>query len=192
MSFSFYILRGEYAKEALQHHICPLTVYFHCLAKGAVTGIHLNIVLIFHSVTNNDLLCDIQSLFIFIILNILGIVNLLSMVGQGLAEVHLMISYKPFYQTLFRKNITEYQLIYNYGFSANTLHRMKHGRNITLFAPFQNVILPILSPIILTKHKHKLTEPLKFSLLRQIRFLNYFSGRHCLMYTMKGCLSRPM
>ena len=43
-----------------------------------------------------------------------------------------MISYKPFYQTLFRKNITEYQLIYNYGFSANTLHRMKHGRNITL------------------------------------------------------------
>ena len=43
-----------------------------------------------------------------------------------------MISYKPFYQTLFRKNITEYQLIYNYGFSSNTLHRMKHGRNITL------------------------------------------------------------
>ena len=30
------------------------------------------------------------------------------------------------------QNITEYQLIYNYGFSANTLHRMKHGRNITL------------------------------------------------------------
>lgn len=43
-----------------------------------------------------------------------------------------MISYEPFYQTLFRKNITEYQLIYNFGFSANTLHRMKHGRNITL------------------------------------------------------------
>lgn len=43
-----------------------------------------------------------------------------------------MISDEPFYQTLFRKNITEYQLIYNFGFSANTLHRMKHGRNITL------------------------------------------------------------
>ena len=54
------------------------------------------------------------------------------MVGWGLAEVHFMISYEPFYQTLFRKNITEYQLIYNFGFSANTLHRMKHGRNITL------------------------------------------------------------
>lgn len=43
-----------------------------------------------------------------------------------------MISYDPFYKTLLKKDITEYQLIFKYGFSANILHRMKHGQNITL------------------------------------------------------------
>lgn len=42
-----------------------------------------------------------------------------------------MISYVPFYQTLMRKNITEYQLIYKEGISANTLYRMKQGLPIT-------------------------------------------------------------
>ena len=37
-----------------------------------------------------------------------------------------MISYQPFYQTLVKRNITEYHLIYKEGLSANTLHRMKH------------------------------------------------------------------
>ena len=42
-----------------------------------------------------------------------------------------MISYKPFYETLFRKNVTEYNLIYKQGFSANTLHRIRQGKNIS-------------------------------------------------------------
>jgi len=42
-----------------------------------------------------------------------------------------MISYEPFYNTLFKKGITEYQLIYKQGLSANTLHRMKHGKAIS-------------------------------------------------------------
>lgn len=42
-----------------------------------------------------------------------------------------MISYEPFYETLFRKNITEYNLIYKQGFSANPLHRMKKGKPIS-------------------------------------------------------------
>lgn len=41
-----------------------------------------------------------------------------------------MISYKPFYDTLFRKGITEYHLIFKQGFSANTFHRMKKGEAI--------------------------------------------------------------
>ena len=41
-----------------------------------------------------------------------------------------MISYKPFYETLFKKGITEYNLIFKQGFSANTLHRMKKGEAI--------------------------------------------------------------
>lgn len=41
-----------------------------------------------------------------------------------------MITYKPFYETLFRKGITEYQLIFKHGFSANTLYRMKKGEAI--------------------------------------------------------------
>ena len=42
-----------------------------------------------------------------------------------------MISYAPFYETLFQKNITEYHLIYKQGFSANTLHRIKQGKAIS-------------------------------------------------------------
>ena len=46
--------------------------------------------------------------------------------------VIIMICYGPFYKTLIKKDIPEYQLIFRYGFSANILHRMKHGKNITL------------------------------------------------------------
>ena len=42
-----------------------------------------------------------------------------------------MISYSPFYKTLFEKGITEYNLIFKQGFSANTLHRMKKGEAIS-------------------------------------------------------------
>ena len=42
-----------------------------------------------------------------------------------------MISYKPYYETLFKKGITEYHLIYRQGLSANTIHRMKHGEAIS-------------------------------------------------------------
>ena len=42
-----------------------------------------------------------------------------------------MISYEPFYETLYKKNITEYNLIYKQGFSANTLHRIRKGMHIS-------------------------------------------------------------
>ena len=42
-----------------------------------------------------------------------------------------MISYRPFYDTLLRKGVTEYHLIYKQGMSANTIHRMKHGMAIS-------------------------------------------------------------
>ena len=42
-----------------------------------------------------------------------------------------MISYKPFYKTLLLKDKTEYNLIYKEGFSANTIHRIKHGKDIS-------------------------------------------------------------
>lgn len=42
-----------------------------------------------------------------------------------------MISYEPFYETLFKKNMTEYELIFKHGISANTLYRMKKGEAIT-------------------------------------------------------------
>lgn len=45
--------------------------------------------------------------------------------------VMCMISYEPFYQTLYRKGITEYHLIFKQGVPANTLHRMKHGKAIS-------------------------------------------------------------
>ena len=45
--------------------------------------------------------------------------------------VIIVISYKPFYETLYKKGITEYHLIFKEGFSANTLHRMKKGEAIS-------------------------------------------------------------
>ena len=42
-----------------------------------------------------------------------------------------MISYRPFYETLFKKNVTVYHLIYHEGFSANTFYRMKQGKDIS-------------------------------------------------------------
>ena len=42
-----------------------------------------------------------------------------------------MISYRPFYETLFKKGITEYNLIFKQGFSANTFHRMRKGEAIS-------------------------------------------------------------
>ena len=45
--------------------------------------------------------------------------------------VIILISYKPFYDTLFKKGITEYNLIFKQGFSASTLHRIKKGAAIS-------------------------------------------------------------
>jgi DNA-binding Xre family transcriptional regulator len=45
--------------------------------------------------------------------------------------VFILITYKPFYNTLYKKGITEYELIFKHGLSANTLHRMKKGEAIT-------------------------------------------------------------
>lgn len=42
-----------------------------------------------------------------------------------------MISYKPFYETLAKRGITEYELIFKQGISSNTIYRMKQGKPIT-------------------------------------------------------------
>ena len=73
--------------------------------------------------------CRIQ-VTMLIVLNILNIVNELSVLTSSY-EVVCMISYQSFYNTLFKKGITEYQLIHVHGISANTLHRMKKGEPIT-------------------------------------------------------------
>ena len=43
-----------------------------------------------------------------------------------------MITYKPFYQTLLKKGVTEYHLIFKEGISPKTLLRMRHGGNIPM------------------------------------------------------------
>ena len=42
-----------------------------------------------------------------------------------------MISYEPLWNTLNSKNMSTYDLIYRQGISANTIHRMKRGKDIT-------------------------------------------------------------
>lgn len=43
-----------------------------------------------------------------------------------------MITYEPFYKTLEKMEVTEYNLIFKNGISPGTLQRMRHGGNITL------------------------------------------------------------
>ena len=58
--------------------------------------------------------------------------NLLNMLLSFLIRsVQHMISYKPFFNTLAKKNISEYELIFKQGISSNTIHRMKKGKAIT-------------------------------------------------------------
>ncbi|MCR4962018.1 MAG: helix-turn-helix domain-containing protein [Lachnospiraceae bacterium] len=42
-----------------------------------------------------------------------------------------MISYNPLFETMRKKKITEYNLIFKQGISANTIHRIKKGLPIT-------------------------------------------------------------
>ena len=42
-----------------------------------------------------------------------------------------MINYDPFWKTLEKKKITQYQLIYHWHISSNTFRRMKHGEPIS-------------------------------------------------------------
>ena len=43
----------------------------------------------------------------------------------------IIISYKPFFDTLKKKNISTYTLIYKYGISSATIDRIKKGGGIT-------------------------------------------------------------
>lgn len=42
-----------------------------------------------------------------------------------------MISYQPFWDTLNKKGVTTYDLIYRQGVNANTVHRIRRGEAIT-------------------------------------------------------------
>lgn len=42
-----------------------------------------------------------------------------------------MITYEPLWRTLNQRNLSTYDLIFKYGLSANTIHRMKSGKAIT-------------------------------------------------------------
>lgn len=42
-----------------------------------------------------------------------------------------MITYKPFYETLKRKNISTYKLINTYGVSRSLIDRLKHNKPIS-------------------------------------------------------------
>lgn len=43
-----------------------------------------------------------------------------------------MISYEPFYKTLSKRNITQYQLINNYLIPSGTISRIRNNQSLTL------------------------------------------------------------
>ena len=43
-----------------------------------------------------------------------------------------LITYDPFWQTLKKKNISQYQLIHQYGFSTGTLDAMRKSKPLNL------------------------------------------------------------
>lgn len=44
-----------------------------------------------------------------------------------------MISYEPLWETMKRKKVTTYALIYKHGFSPYTITNLKRGKSITMF-----------------------------------------------------------
>lgn len=42
-----------------------------------------------------------------------------------------MISYEPFWQTLHQKDISTYQLIYEYGILSDTIQRLRSNKTVT-------------------------------------------------------------
>lgn len=42
-----------------------------------------------------------------------------------------MIIYEPFWNTLKKKGLTTYSLIYHYGYSSHTIHRLRHNHGIS-------------------------------------------------------------
>ena len=42
-----------------------------------------------------------------------------------------MITYDPLWKTLNDRNMSTYDLIYKFGLSANTIHRIKNGKAVT-------------------------------------------------------------
>ena len=42
-----------------------------------------------------------------------------------------MISYRPLWETLNKRDMSTYYLIYKQGLSANTIYRMKQGKAVT-------------------------------------------------------------
>lgn len=44
-----------------------------------------------------------------------------------------MISYEPLWNTMKKRGITTYTLIYKLGFSPNTISNLKHNKSITIY-----------------------------------------------------------
>lgn len=44
-----------------------------------------------------------------------------------------MISYRPLWDTMQSKNVTTYNLIKDYNFSAQTINNLRHNKGITTF-----------------------------------------------------------
>ena len=44
-----------------------------------------------------------------------------------------MVSYEPLWKTMKDQGVTTYTLIYKLGFSANTVHKLKHNESVTVY-----------------------------------------------------------
>lgn len=44
-----------------------------------------------------------------------------------------VVSYKPLWETMKKRNITTYALINKLGFSSNTINNLRHNKSITIF-----------------------------------------------------------
>lgn len=44
-----------------------------------------------------------------------------------------MISYEPLWNTMKKRNVTTYALIYTHGINSRTIHNLKHNKSITMY-----------------------------------------------------------
>ena len=115
------------------HYPCALIPIFYLYFQFVTVSNSLYIFNNLHSIYNNNKQTDTRNRLLIRAAgdNTLTSASWAAFTIQKRELEDLMISYENCWDTMSRRGITKYSLIYHYGISSNTLRRMSHGEPIT-------------------------------------------------------------